>query len=453
MVADAVWHCSEDILRGLVAHQGPILTLGNLSGEWPGLMGALTLNRSLHKAGKRFSTLISRNFEGEAFRTDLRSWWISGDIRPDEAHVKPLHLNRLAPAAATLGSVLAGEFREAGMTLGTVSDGCPPMDCSLIGESLLARVGVRKRRMSSAALLEAIRQVSEAEALRVRLWLEERGVRFTTGPCEEADLTDRQILEQCRTYIAAVRLCAETSCDALGIHYEGALKHLMPAPDLAEGLMNNADRPPVVGRNNVELFRELPVPYFNEADECAGLDALITHRIWRALGLDPATTAHDIHALASGEPAQQGALWAFQLSGALPASHLAGGYAGIVSERQPILSYPLGGGTLRGVSRAGELAWSRLFVQDNDLHADLGRATAFEPSREQFQRLHSVLTPQWPLLLAEPHGATPLQFATRQRSHHLNVAYAPTAEAADHCLEVKAAMLSSLGFHVHLCGI
>lgn len=452
VVADAVWHGSEDLLHGLLSHQGPILTLGNLSGDWPGLMGALSLNGSLRKAGKPFSTLISRNFEGEAFRSQLRSWWTAGEIRSNEAHVKPLHPDRLAPAAAALGHVLAGQFRTAGSTLGTVCDCCPPVDCGIIEESLLASLGVRKSTISSATLLEAVRQVSASEALRVRRWLEERGVRFMTGSCEEADLTDGQILDQCRTYIAALRLCAESPCDALGIHYEGALKHLMPAPDIAEGLMNNAERPPVFGNSGVELFRGVPVPYFNEADECAGLDALITSQIWNSLGLDSATTAHDIHALTSGEPEQQGSLWAFQLSGALPASHLIGGYAGIVSERQPTLCFPQGGGTLRGVGKTGELVWSRIFVEGNELHADLGRATAVEPSREQLQSLRHVLTPQWPLLVAEVHGATPVQFATRQRSHHLNVAYAPTAEVADHCLAVKAAMLSSLSFHVHLCG-
>ncbi len=37
-----------------------------------------------------------------------------------------------------------------------------------------------------------------------------------------------------------------------------------------------------------------PVVHFNEVDECAGTDALVTNRCWKALGLDPSTTLHDV---------------------------------------------------------------------------------------------------------------------------------------------------------------
>jgi len=41
----------------------------------------------------------------------------------------------------------------------------------------------------------------------------------------------------------------------------------------------------------------------------------------------------------------------------------------------------------------------------------------------------------------------------RHRANHVNVAYAPTAEAAAKALATKAAMLANLGIHVHLCGV
>ena len=64
---------------------------------------------------------------------------------------------------------------------------------------------------------------------------------------------------------------------------------------LAEGLLNNVDRPPVKDAAGKRiLFENLALPHFNEVDECAGLDALITNRAWRTLGIAPETTLHDV---------------------------------------------------------------------------------------------------------------------------------------------------------------
>ncbi|MBC7870730.1 MAG: fucose isomerase, partial [Chitinophagaceae bacterium] len=51
IVAEAVWQYSHHVLAGLIAHRGPILTVANWSGQWPGLVGMLNLNGSLTKAG------------------------------------------------------------------------------------------------------------------------------------------------------------------------------------------------------------------------------------------------------------------------------------------------------------------------------------------------------------------------------------------------------------------
>jgi hypothetical protein len=48
VVAEAVWQYSHNVLSGLQRHRGPILTVANWSGEWPGLVGMLNLNASLH---------------------------------------------------------------------------------------------------------------------------------------------------------------------------------------------------------------------------------------------------------------------------------------------------------------------------------------------------------------------------------------------------------------------
>ena len=50
------------------------------------------------------------------------------------------------------------------------------------------------------------------------------------------------------------------------------------------------------------------------------------------------------------------------------------------------------------------------------------------------------------------HGVSRDQMMARHKANHVNVAYAPDAEAADRALLAKAAMFAELGVHVHLCG-
>jgi hypothetical protein len=254
-------------------------------------------------------------------------------------------------------------------------------------------------------------------------------------------------------YIAAMRIADEFGCDAIGIQYQQGLKDLAPASDLVEGLLNNVERPPVFDAKGRELYAGKPLPHFNEVDECAGLDALITNRVWTAMQLDPATTLHDVR---WGEHYSGGDIdefvWVFQISGAVPASHIAGGYAKARSERQVPMYFRLGGGTLSGTCKPGHVVWSRVFVEGGALHVDLGRATAIElPAEETERRLKSV-TPQWPIMHTLLHGVTRDQFMARHRANHLNVAYAPTSQVADQALAAKAAMMAELGIRVHLCG-
>ena len=74
IVVEAVWQYSHHLLHGLYTHRGPILTVANWSGQWPGLVGMLNLNGSLTKAGVRYSTLWSEDFTDDFFRDGLRRW-------------------------------------------------------------------------------------------------------------------------------------------------------------------------------------------------------------------------------------------------------------------------------------------------------------------------------------------------------------------------------------------
>jgi len=44
IVAESVWQYTHHVLAGLTTHKGPILTVANWSGQWPGLVGMLNLN-------------------------------------------------------------------------------------------------------------------------------------------------------------------------------------------------------------------------------------------------------------------------------------------------------------------------------------------------------------------------------------------------------------------------
>jgi L-fucose isomerase-like protein len=300
-----------------------------------------------------------------------------------------------------------------------------------------------------------MRTVGQAEAEAVYEWLAARGVKFELGNDAATELTLEQVVEQCKMYIAAVRIAKEFGCDAIGIQYQQGLKDLTAASDLAEGMLNNADRPPVYAEGtHEELYPGGPLVHFNEVDECAGVDALITNRCWSALGLDPSTTLHDVR---WGEhyqgPELDAFVWLLQISGAAPANHFAGGYAGASSQRQPAMYFPLGGGSLKGIGKPGEIVWSRVFVEGGALHADLGRGTVVSLPAAETERRWRETTLQWPIVHAVFHGVSQNQFMARHRANHVNVAYAPSAEMADKALATKAAMLAELGISVHLCGI
>jgi hypothetical protein len=453
VVVEAVWQYTHHILSGLVNHRGPILTVANWSGQWPGLVGMLNLNGSLLKAGVKFSTIWSKDFDDPFFVNGLKQWIREGRIDHDLSHVHALDVAKLPDAERKLGVGLARALKSRKAILGVFDEGCMGMYNAIIDDALLNATGVFKERLSQSALFAAMRTVTDAEAGAVRTWLDKSGMTFATGPNEETDLTDAQILEQCKMYIAALRIADEFGCDAIGIQYQQGLKDLAPASDLVEGLLNNAERPPAYDAAGKELYAGRPLPHFNEVDECAGLDAVITNRVLTAMHLDPATTLHDVrwgeHYKGNGV---DDFVWVFQISGAVPPSHIAGGYAKARSERQPPMYFRLGGGTLKGVCKPGDVVWSRIYTRDGKLHADMGRATAIAlPAEETERRLKSV-TPQWPIMHVVLHAITRDQFMARHPANHVNVAYAETAAGADAMLAAKAAMMAELGIEVHLCG-
>jgi len=454
IVAEAVWQYSHHVLAGLLSHRGPILTVANWSGQWPGLVGMLNLNGCLTKAGKKFSTLWSEDFTDQWFRDQLQRWLDRGEVKHKFNHVVPLKKISIPSPERKLGAALAEQLCREKAIMGIFDEGCMGMYNAIIQDELLQPMGVYKERLSQSALYYETTQVRDDEALAVRRWLEQRGMKFVTGPNPETDLTDDQILTQCKMYIAAVRIADDFGCDLIGIQYQQGLKDLLPASDLVEGMLNNSDRPPVYSRDGKRvLYEGRPVVHFNEVDECAGLDGLMTYRVHRAMGQPVENTLHDVR---WGDWDQSGTVkdyvWVFLISGSAPPAHFIGGWAGASSERQPAMYFRLGGGSLKGISKPGEIVWSRIYVEGGRLKMDLGRAGVVELPEAETQRRWRETTPQWPIMHAVTYGIDRDQFMAKHKANHIQVAYAHSAKEADKALLAKAAMADAMGISVNICG-
>jgi len=454
VVCEAVWQYSHHVLAGLITHKGPILTVANWSGQWPGLVGMLNLNGSLSKAGVKYSSLWSVDFTDDFFRNGLKSWLETGSVPQDLSHVHPLTSVKLPEDAAAAGRQVAQEIRSNKAIMGVFDEGCMGMYNAIIPDELLHATGIFKERLSQSALFAAMRHVTDEEAQEVRNWYDTRGMRFVTGSDEATELTDAQILSQCKMYIAAVRIAHDFGCATIGIQYQQGLKDICPASDLVEGTLNNVDRPPVRHAETGEiLFEGEAIPHFNEVDECAGLDGLVTYRLWKALGYDPENTLHDLR---YGEDyvvdGKNEFVWVFLISGAAPPAHFLGGWSGASSERQPPMYFPLGGGTLKGVSKPGEIVWSRVYVENGALNADLGVGKVVDLPAEEVERRWQATTSQWPIMNAVTYGVSRDQMMAKHRANHIQVAYAPDLAGAQKALAAKAAAFAELGIQVNICG-
>jgi hypothetical protein len=449
VVAIGNWQYSHHVLPGLRTHRGPILTVANFSGRWPGLVGLLNLNAGLTKMGRDYSTTWTVDGTDEWFRDGIGSWTSTGRIEQDDSHVRALPKLPDTPEVA-LGRALATQLLTEKAIIGIFDEGCMGMYNAIIDDELLNPIGIYKERLSQSALWAEMQRVGDEEAAEVGRWLTDKGMTFRLGTDEATELTERQLMWQYKMYIAAVRISDDFGLDAVGIQYQQGLKDLSPASDLVEGLLNNVDRPPVRSRDGQRvLFEGQALPHFNEVDEGVAVDALVTNRVWRAMHLDPATTLHDVR---WGEDHDGQFVWVLEISGSVPPSHLPNGYASAEGWRQGPVFFPAGGSTINGVSKPGEVVWSRVYIADGSLHVDIGRATSVDLPEEESQRRKDATNPEWPVMHAVLHGVTRDQFMARHQANHIQVAYATDAETADKALAAKAAMFEALGLTVHLCG-
>ena len=453
MVVFAAWQYSHHVLAGLMRHKGPILTVANWSGTWPGLVGMLNLNGSLAKAGVPYDTLWSEDFTDDYFGRQLSRWLSGKKVMEEKSYAVPLEQvdeSRFSRAREE-GEQIARKISDRISIMGVFDEGCMGMYNAIIPDHLLNQVGMFKERLSQSALYYETLQVTDDEASSCLAWVQERGMSFNFGTDEATELTEAQVLQQLKTYIAALRIADDFGCDTIGIQYQQGLKDLLPASDLVEGLLNNTERPPVLSRDGSrELYAGRALVHFNEVDECAGLDAYITSIIWRSLGYPPETTLHDVR---WGDQYDNSFVWVFQISGAAPPAHFIGGYSGTTSERQPPMYFPLGGGTVKGISKPGHIIWSRIYVEDGRLKADLGLGEVLALPDEETERRWQSTTHQWPIMHAVIKGVSRREFMARHKANHIQVVYVPDSGKSEEALITKAAAFAELGIEAFICGM
>ncbi len=400
IIAESVWQYSHHVLPGLLQHAGPILTLANWSGQWPGLVGLLNLNGCLIKAEKPFSTMWVDDFSSASTRQQLKDWLdlgsLSHDISQCQAYSRP------SDKFSDLGRSLAKDFLANPSIMGVFDEGCMGMYNAIIPDELLFPLNVYKERLSQSELLHQMSKVPQSEAEAVLAWLEEAGMTLHLGADTATELTKEQVIEQCRMYIAALRMADQFGCSAIGIQYQLGLVNQCAASDLAEGLLNNSDRPPVENPQGEIIAEGKPFVHFNEVDECAGLDAMLIQKVHAALDQPLETTLHDLRwADADQSGTTDETVWVLEISGAAPPAHHIGGYAGTHGYRQPAMYFPQGGATCAGIAKPGEIVWSRVFVKGGQLCMDIGRASVLDLPEAETKRRLEATTKEWPSLVPE----------------------------------------------------
>src|SRR5205807_9557100 len=122
----------------------------------------------------------------------------------DLSHVQRFDSDQISGRPQMVGKRVAAELISEKAVLGIFDEGCMGMYNAIVPDELLHPMGIFKERLSQSALYAAMKRVSAAEAQDVRDWLDRKGMKFRTGSSQDTELTDSQIIEQCRMYVAAL---------------------------------------------------------------------------------------------------------------------------------------------------------------------------------------------------------------------------------------------------------
>ena len=136
--ATAAWQYSHHVLPGLRSHRGPILTVANWSGQWPGLVGMLNLNGSLVKAGVPFTLALERGLHRRVLPHRPAGVAPAGKRHARSlARARPRRPNALPASAKSTGEELAAKLLKRKAIMGVFDEGCMGMYNAIIDDELL----------------------------------------------------------------------------------------------------------------------------------------------------------------------------------------------------------------------------------------------------------------------------------------------------------------------------
>lgn len=471
IVAEAVWQYSNHIAYPLWEWVGPILVASNFDGTWPGLVGAAGLEACLtkykygsHQKGHSF-IWSHEEFKDKMSKDRLEQWLSTGTIEYDLSHAHSFNPDEYAEYASAIAFAkeAARNFRAKPRILGIYDPLCMGMLNAAFDEKDMVGTGIQIRRLNQSELYARMQTIPKREAEAYVKYLTDRGFGLEVGADNLTEITADAVIQSGQMYGAMVRHIAEEGLAGVGIAYQLGLAKLCAASDLVEAMLNSTDRPPVEYRGKIVMPNE-PIMCANEADMGCAVDQTLSKVIYKGTGLEPTwweTTQHDLRwghsykgkgGYKDKEIDIDSFLWAFELSGNTPASHMENGWADMHAERQPYDYFPENGICTKGTAKPGEILWSRVYVDQGELCIDVGRGAAVELPPEESDRVWKATTEEWPLMHAITYGVTRDQMMAKHKSNHITVSYAPDAATANEIMFAKAAMAHELGFKANICG-
>jgi L-fucose isomerase-like protein len=415
------WAYSHHVASGLQTHKGPILLLANFDGTWPGLVGMLNHAATLERLCVKHSRIWSQSFGDDTdFMERLQTWCQSGKIAYDESHLITADKQQLSEQALAFGEALSADIIKNKRIMGQLDPGCMGMLNTVIDPAKLGAIGMPVELLNQSDLVAEMALIGDAEAQGYLDWLIDQGIWFDWGTNQFEDLVHGQVLAQMKMYAAAIRIYERYGLAAIGIPYQVGLVRSVPASDLAEGMLNNSERPEVVDPESGRSVRPgKPIVHFNEGDIGSGVPQVLMRDILERKGMPSETTLHDIR---WGREYEGRFIWVLEISGGAPPAHF-GGWSKTRVYRQPSMYFPLGGGTCSGVSIPGEITWARFYEHFGEIGMDCGTGEVIDlPSSEVDSRLAKT-TAEWPIANVHLPGYDRDQCMATHMSNHITIGY------------------------------
>ncbi len=415
------WAYAHHVSGPLQTHRGPKLLAGNFDGTWPGLVALLNHAGTLERLNVKHARIWSEGFTKDPyFMEKLGEWVRTDEIKHDARHLTSADKLKLPAKSRKFGEQVAGDILRERRIMGQLDPGCMGMLNAVMDPAKLGAAGMPIEYLNQSDLLAEMDLVSDQEAQKHLNWLIKKGAWFDWGTDQYTELVHGQVISQMKMYSAAARMVARYGLAAIGIPYQLGLVRCCPASDLVEGMLNNADRPPVrdpESRSVVNAGR--PIVHFNEGDLGAGVPQMLMNEIFHRMGMPPETTLHDVR---WGREWEGRFLWVFLISGAAPPAHF-GGWKNTNVYRQPEMYFPLGGGTCSGVSKPGVITWARAYERFGEFGMDCGTGEVVElPDAEVEERLNKT-TPVWPIANVHIPGYGRNEMMATHMSNHIVMGY------------------------------